>query len=267
MAGRIRADERLLRQGLAETRSQARALIMAGRVWLGDQRIDKPGQLVPQDAELSLTRLPRFVSRGGEKLDHALRVFGVEVSGLVCADFGASTGGFTDCLLQRGALRVYAIDVGYGQLADRLRRDPRVVVMERTNARYLQELPEAIDLVTIDVSFISLRLVLPAARRVLRPGGLVIALIKPQFEAGRRQVGKGGIVRDSAVHRRVLETVLATANELGFASEALLRSPVRGAEGNIEFLALLRLGGSVDSESSERLMDSVLAEEAIGRQA
>lgn len=261
VANRIRADERLVQQGLVESRSQARALIMAGRVWLGDERIDKPGTLVPAEAELTVTRPPRFVSRGGEKLDYALTVFGVEVTGLVCADFGASTGGFTDALLQRGASRVYAIDVGYGQLDYRLRQDPRVVVMERTNVRYLEGLPEPIDLVTIDVSFISLRLVLPAARRVLRPDGMVIALIKPQFEAGRGRVGKGGIVRDPAVHREVLETVLASAIKLGFTPEALTRSPITGAEGNVEFFALLRLNAGPPPVDLDRLVASVLTAE------
>ncbi len=266
MPARIRADERLLQQGLVESRSQARALILAGRVWLGDQRVDKPGMLVPVDAELTVTRPPRFVSRGGEKLDYALTAFGIDVAGLVCADFGASTGGFTDALLQRGASRVYAIDVGYGQLDYRLRRDPRVVVMERTNVRYLERLPEPVDLVTIDVSFISLRLVLPAARRVLRPGGRVIALIKPQFEAGRGRVGKGGIVRDPAVHREVLETVLASAIEQGFTPAGLVRSPILGAEGNVEFLALLRLDTQMPTVSLESLIASALRAESGGRE-
>ncbi len=256
---RVRADELLLTQGLATTRSQARALIMAGRVWHGDRRVEKPGELLPPDTELRLTQEPRYVSRGGEKLEYALRMFAIDVNGLVCADFGASTGGFTDALLQHGARRVYAIDVGYGQLHYRLRQDPRVVVMERTNVRYLESLPEPIDLVTIDVSFISLRLVLPAARRVLRPGGRVIALVKPQFEAGKGKVGKGGIVRDPAVHREVLERIIATALELGFSVEGLVRSPIRGAEGNIEFLLLLRRDG-VTSLDPESLISSVLGE-------
>ncbi len=266
MPSRIRADERLLQQGLVESRSQARALILAGRVWLGDQRVDKPGMLVPVDAELTVTRPPRFVSRGGEKLDYALSAFGIDVTGLVCADFGASTGGFTDALLQRGASRVYAIDVGYGQLDYRLRRDPRVVVMERTNVRYLERLPEPIDLVTIDVSFISLRLVLPAARRVLRPGGRVIALIKPQFEAGRGRVGKGGIVRDPAVHREVLETVLASAIEQRLTPEALVRSPILGAEGNVEFLALLGFDAQLPTVSLDTLIASALLAESSRRE-
>ncbi len=255
----MRADELLVARGLATTRSQARALIMAGCVWKGEHRVEKPGELLPLDADLRLTPKPRYVSRGGEKLEFALCVFAIDVNGLVCADFGASTGGFTDALLQHGARRVYAIDVGYGQLHYRLRHDPRVVVMERTNVRYLESLPEPIDLVTIDVSFISLRLVLPAARRILRPGGQVIALVKPQFEAGKGKVGKGGIVRDPAVHREVLERIIATALELGFSVEGLVRSPIRGAEGNIEFLLLLRRDGAT-SLDPEPLIASVLAE-------
>jgi len=256
---RVRADELLVARGLAPSRSQARALIMAGRVWVGDTRIEKAGELLPADVEIRVTREPRYVSRGGEKLEHALRAFGLDVTGWVCADFGASTGGFTDALLQHGAQRVYAIDVGYGQLHYRLRRDPRVVVMERTNVRYLTALPEPVDLVTIDVSFISLRLVLPSAWRVLRPGGYVIALVKPQFEAGRGRVGKGGIVRDPAVHREVLERVIAAALDLGFTVLGLERSPITGAEGNVEFLLLLQRDGS-GALDPEQLVARVLRE-------
>ncbi len=255
---RVRADDLLVSRGLVATRSQARALIMAGRVWLGDQRVEKAGELLPADAELRLLEPPRYVSRGGEKLEHALRSFQVDVEGLVCADFGASTGGFTDVLLQHGARRVYAIDVGRGQLHYRLRHDPRVVVMERTNVRYLETLPEPIDLVTIDVSFISLRLVLPAAWKVLAPGGRVIALVKPQFEAGRGKVGKGGVVRDLAVHREVLERVTATALDLGFSVEGLIRSPITGVEGNIEYFLLLRRNG-VSRPDIGSLIDNVLS--------
>ncbi|ACM04897.1 TlyA family RNA methyltransferase [Thermomicrobium roseum] len=256
---RVRADDLLVSRGLVATRSQARALIMAGRVWLGDQRVEKAGELLPADAELRISEPPRYVSRGGEKLEHALRSFGIDVNGLVCADFGASTGGFTDVLLQHGARRVYAIDVGRGQLHYRLRHDPRVVVMERTNVRYLKTLPELIDLVTIDVSFISLRLVLPAAWKVLAPYGRVIALVKPQFEAGRGKVGKGGVVRDLAVHREVLERVTAAALDLGFSVEGLIRSPITGAEGNIEYFLLLRRNGVLRPDVSS-LIDNVLRE-------
>ncbi len=260
---RIRADELLVARGLAASRSQARALIMAGRVWVGDARVEKAGELLPEDAQLRLTEEPRYVSRGGEKLAHALTAFGLDVRGWVCADFGASTGGFTDALLQHGARRVYAIDVGYGQLHYRLRNDPRVVVMERTNVRYLEALPEPIDLVTIDVSFISLRLVLPAAWRVLRPGGYVIALVKPQFEAGRGKVGKGGVVRDPAVHREVLERVTASTLEIGFAVLALERSPITGAEGNVEFLLLLQKDGT-HAHDPQSLIARVLKETTDG---
>lgn len=240
MTTRMRADELLVQRGLAESRSQARALILAGQVRSGDRLIDKAGQSLATDAAIEVVQRRRFSSRGGEKLDHALTEFSMDVSDLVCADFGASTGGFTDVLLQRGARRVYAIDVGYGQLDYRLRIDPRVVVMERTNVRYLETLPEPIDLVTIDVSFISLTLVLPAAERVLRDDGRCVALIKPQFEAGRERVGKGGVVRDPAVHREVLEATLAQAMTQGFSPQALTLSPLKGPAGNIEFLVLLQ---------------------------
>lgn len=239
MPKRIRADELLVERQLAENRSRARALIMAGRVRSGDHLIEKAGQQLPPEAELTVVEPARFVSRGGEKLDHALDAFQIDVTGLVCADFGASTGGFTDVLLQRGAAKVYAIDVGYGQLDYRLRQDSRVVVLERTNVRYLESLPEPVNLVVVDVSFISLRLILPAALRLLKPEGRVVALIKPQFEAGREQVGKGGVVRDRKVHRAVLERVLVEAEKLGFTPSGLTRSPITGPAGNVEFLALL----------------------------
>ncbi|RLC56795.1 MAG: TlyA family rRNA (cytidine-2'-O)-methyltransferase, partial [Chloroflexota bacterium] len=206
-----RLDVLLVERGLAESRTQAQRLIRAGLVRVAGQVADKPGTQVATNAAITLQARPRFVSRGGEKLEAALVRFGLDVRGWVAADVGASTGGFTDCLLQHGARRVYAIDVGYGQLDWRLRNDPRVVVMERTNARYLESLPEPVDLVTVDVSFISLGLILPMAVRWLKPGGQVVALIKPQFEAGRREVGKGGVVRDPQVHRRVLERVLDIA--------------------------------------------------------
>jgi 23S rRNA (cytidine1920-2'-O)/16S rRNA (cytidine1409-2'-O)-methyltransferase len=182
---------------------------------------------------------PRYVSRGGEKLAAALQAFAIEVRGAVCADVGASTGGFTDCLLQAGAARVYAIDVGHGLLHWKLRADPRVVLMERTNARYLERLPEAVDFVSVDVSFISLRLILPAVRRWLKAGGQVVALVKPQFEAGREQVGRKGVVRDVEVHKQVLIRILGTARELGLGARGLIRSPLRGPKGNQEFLLWL----------------------------
>ncbi len=233
----MRADELLVARGLADTRSQARAIILAGEVRSGTQVIDKAGHMLAPDAELDVVRPLRFASRGGEKLDHALTEFELDVTGLVCADFGASTGGFTDVLLQRGAARVYAVDVGYGQLDYRLQRDERVVVIDRTNVRFLEELPEPVSLVTIDVSFISLALVLPAAKRVLEPNGRCVCLIKPQFEAGRDRVGKGGVVRDPAVHRDVLSGVISSAGDIGFFVRSLTPSPITGPAGNVEFLA------------------------------
>jgi len=224
---------------LAESRSQAQRLIMAGQVRVGGERVMKPSQRVPPEAELVVLAPPRYVSRGGEKLAAALQAFGIEVRGAVCADVGASTGGFTDCLLQAGAARVYAIDVGHGLLHWKLRADPRVVLMERTNARYLERLPEAVDFVSVDVSFISLRLILPAVRRWLKAGGQVVALVKPQFEAGREQVGRKGVVRDVDVHKQVLIRILGAARELGLGARGLIRSPLRGPKGNLEFLLWL----------------------------
>ncbi len=239
-----RLDRLLVEKGLVESLARAERLILAGEVRVAGQVADKSGRMVAVDAPIALAARPRFVSRGGEKLDAALTRFGVEVRGWIVADVGASTGGFTDCLLQRDAARVYAIDVGYGQLDWRLRNDPRVVVMERTNARYLERLPELVDLVTADVSFISLRLILPAAVRWLRPNGQVVTLIKPQFEAGRRQVEKGGVVRDPEVHRAVLERVTGAAAELGLGLYGLMPSPLCGPAGNVEFLSWWRLGAA-----------------------
>jgi len=241
---RRRLDEALVERGLVENRSRAQALIMAADVLVNGSPVTRAGATVRTGDELSLKAPPRFVSRGGEKLDHALTAFSIEVDDLIAADFGASTGGFTDCLLQRRAARVYAIDVGYGQLASRLRADPRVVVIERTNVRHLESLPERVDLVTIDVSFIGLSLVLPAARNLLSERGRIVALIKPQFEAGRANVGRGGVVRDPRVHRRVLENHFTTAAELGLGITGLAASPLRGPAGNIEFLAALVPGVS-----------------------
>ncbi len=238
-----RLDLLVVERGLAESREQARALILAGAVRVDSRPVDKPGQTFPTSVTISVERRLPFVSRAGLKLAHALRAFGVDVTGLVAVDVGASTGGFTDCLLQAGARKVYAVDVGYGQLDWRLRQDPRVVVMERTNIRYLEKLPERPDIATVDVSFISLRLVLPAVVRILKPGGRIIALIKPQFEAGRQQVGKGGVVRDPAVHRQVLESLAAWLREQGLALQGLAASPIKGPAGNVEFLALIGTEG------------------------
>ncbi len=231
-----RLDLLLIERGMAETRERARALILAGEVSVDGRTLDKAGALLDEDAEIQVRAPLPYVSRGGFKLARALDEFGVNPAGMVCADIGASTGGFTDVLLQRGAARVYAIDVGYGQLAWKLRQDPRVIVMDRVNARYLESLPEPVALVTVDVSFISLELILRVAQRLLNPQGEIIALVKPQFEAGREQVGRGGIVRDLKTHRAVLEKVIGYAASSGLRVLGLARSPIQGAEGNVEFL-------------------------------
>jgi len=233
----------LVERGLAKSRAQARALIMAGEVTVGAQPASKAGMMVPADVEVTVREPHRYVSRGGLKLEAALDQLTVGVEGRICADIGASTGGFTDCLLQRGAARVYAVDVGYGQLAWRLRQDPRVVVVERTNVRHLVALPEQVHLATVDVSFISLTLVLPVVRGYLLPQGEVVALVKPQFEAGRSQVGKGGVVRDPAVHRAVLQRLCRWAEDERWAVCGLVPSPLRGSAGNIEFFLHLRPTG------------------------
>ncbi len=245
-------------RGLAESRERAQQLIMAGQVSVDGQVVDKPGTRVPNTARVEVAaRLP-YASRGGLKLEAALRAFRVEVQGLVAADVGASTGGFTDCLLQHGAARVYAIDVGYGQLAWRLRQDPRVVVMERVNVRYLQGLPELVDLATVDVSFISLKLVLPAVWAQLRPTGQIIALIKPQFEAGRRRVGKGGVVRDAAIHRAVLADVLGWAIGHDLHARGCIPSPIVGPAGNVEFLTHLGLQSDATAPAVEAMIERCL---------
>lgn len=237
---RKRLDTLLVARGVAVSREQAKALIMAGDVVVDGQIVDRPSALVTVDAGIALRQVLPYVSRGGLKLEHALREFGLDVTGLVLMDVGASTGGFTDCLLKRGARRVYAVDVGYGQLAWRLRNDPRVVVLDRTNIRYLPSLPEQPDAAVVDVSFISLRLVLPKVIALTKPGASIVALIKPQFEAGRGQVGKGGVVRDRAVHRQVLEEVLGWAVDNGLAVCGLTPSPILGPAGNRELLAYFR---------------------------
>lgn len=237
-----RLDLLLVQRGLAATREQARRLIMAGEVTVNGQVQDKPGFATAETADIAVrTPLP-YVSRGGPKLAAALDAFSLNVTGLVAVDVGASTGGFTDCLLQRGAVRVYAIDVGYGQLAWKLQTDERVVVLDRTNVRYLAQLPggELADLAVIDASFISLALVLPPTLRLLRPKGQVVALVKPQFEAGKDDVGKGGVVRDRRIHRRVLQETVNMAQALGLIVAGLTMSPTPGPAGNIEFLIWLR---------------------------
>lgn len=261
---RIRVDQALVELGLAPSREKAQALLMAGEVFMAGQRLDKPGTRIPRGAELEVRGrgLP-YASRGGLKLEKALALFEIHPEGLVALDLGASTGGFTDCLLQRGALRVHAVDVGRGQLDHRLRQDPRVVVRERTNARFLkpEDLGETVDLVSMDLSFISLELVLPAVVDLVRPGGVVVALIKPQFEAGPARVGRGGVVREPEVHRDVLRIVLQRALALGFTPFGLTFSPVRGPAGNIEFLAgFRRNGGELLFDLEERI--SRVVEEA-----
>jgi 23S rRNA (cytidine1920-2'-O)/16S rRNA (cytidine1409-2'-O)-methyltransferase len=246
-----RLDILMAEQELTESRNKAQRLIRAGEVRVDGQLVHKPSTQVPEDAEITLEAKLPFVSRGGKKLEAALERFSIDVNGAVAADVGASTGGFTDCLLQRGARRVYAIDVGYGQLHWKLRNDPRVVLMERTNARHLKSLPEAVDLVTVDVSFISLDLIFPVAVRWLTPAGQVVGLIKPQFEAGPQNVEKGGVVRDPDVHRQVLHEVLTNASELDLGLQGLMPSPLQGPAGNVEFLAWWRLGGdAIDMQSA-----------------
>lgn len=252
-----RLDKLLVTLGLAESREQAQRMIMAGLVLVNDRPSTKPGHKIPTDAVIRVKERPPYVSRGGHKLAAGLDAFGVDPTGWVCADLGASTGGFTDVLLQRGAVRVYAVDVGYGQLHWRLRTDPRVTVMERINARYLDRLPEPIQLVVIDASFISLRLILPAAQRILAPDGQIIALIKPQFEAGRERVGKGGVVRDERVHRQVLRDMVTWAAERGYGPQGLIPSPILGPKGNREFLLWLQPGG--EPIATETLVDGALA--------
>jgi len=227
---------------MAESRSVAQRLIMAGEVRVDGQVALKPGREIDRQVAIEVAAAPRFVSRGGEKLEAALTAFGLEPRQAVCADVGASTGGFTDCLLQHGALRVYALDVGHGILHWSLRQDPRVVVLERTNARYVEALPEPVDWATIDASFISLRLILPAVVRWLKPEAELVALVKPQFEAGRKAVGRGGVVRDPQVHRQVLEVVTGALGPLGLHAWGLIRSPLLGPRGNVEFLLWARPG-------------------------
>ena len=245
MSVRQRLDLALVERGLAETRQKAQATIMSGIVYVNGQKVDKAGFAVTPEANIEVrgNALP-YVSRGGLKLEKAMREFGLVLDGCVCADIGASTGGFTDCMLQNGAAKVYAVDVGYGQLDWKLRSDKRVVCMERTNARYLtkEQIPDELDFASIDVSFISLKLILPAVNGVLKDGGHVACLVKPQFEAGREKVGKKGVVRDSAVHLEVLEHFLEHAADSGFGVLDMTFSPIRGPEGNIEYLGYLEKG-------------------------
>lgn len=248
---KVRLDQLVFDLGLAESRERAKTTIMGGLVYVDGQKADKPGMQVSPESKIDV-RGPAcpYVSRGGFKLEKALKSFGVDPAGRVCLDCGASTGGFTDVLLQNGAKKVYAVDVGYGQLAWRLRNDDRVVVMERQNARYLspEMFPERMELAVMDLSFISVKLVLPAVRGLLYDGAPVICLVKPQFEAGREEIGKKGVVRDRAVHERVLREFIAFAAPAGYTVAGIDYSPIRGPEGNIEYLGYLRNGAFLSVE-------------------
>ena len=258
---RVRVDQLLVDRGLAESRSRAQALILAGKVGVGEgdavRHDRKPGDLVAADVAIAVVSPEPYVSRGGYKLAAALDAFDIDPAGLVCLDVGSSTGGFTDVLLQRGASRVYALDVGRGQLAESLRRDPRVVSMERTNARHLtaSSLPEPVALATIDVSFISLELVLSPVASTLAPGGQIVALVKPQFEAGRGRTDHG-VVRDPAIHREVLERIVRAASGLRIGTRAIMQSPLTGPEGNREFLAHLAPGPGC-AEIGDRIAEAI----------
>ena len=244
MKTKKRLDVLLTEQMYVDSRSKAQAVIMAGQVYVNGQKADKPGTAYEETVQIEVRGVTcPYVSRGGLKLEKALRDFGVKPDGYVCSDSGASTGGFTDCLLQQGAKKVFAIDVGYGQLDWKIRSDERVVVMERTNIRYVtpKDLGEPLDLSVIDVSFISLKIVLPAIKELLKPTGQVLCLIKPQFEAGKEKVGKKGVVREPETHKEVLDGFVETVTELGFTILGLTFSPVKGPEGNIEFLGHLTL--------------------------
>jgi 23S rRNA (cytidine1920-2'-O)/16S rRNA (cytidine1409-2'-O)-methyltransferase len=249
---KVRLDVLLVERGLAESRAKAQAMIMAGQVRVADQVTLKSGTAVSADSVLTVDSGPRFVSRGGEKLDAALEAFAIDVTGLNCADVGASTGGFTDCLLQRGAAKVYAIDVGKGILHWKLRNDPRVIVMEETNARFIESLPEQVSLVTVDASFISLKILLPVIKKWFfllssfdkekkkEERNDVVALIKPQFEAGKKEVSRGdGVIRDPEIHKQVLLDVLGFAQKEGFQIQGVIKSPLLGPKGNAEFLVWL----------------------------
>lgn len=249
MSEKKRLDVLLVERGLLESRQKAQTTIMSGLVFVKGQRADKPGTAYPPDVEIEVRgNALQYVSRGGLKLEKAMAAFPIDLQGAVCGDIGASTGGFTDCMLQNGAAKVYAVDVGYGQLAWKLRSDERVVCLERTNARYLThaQIPDELDFSSVDVSFISLKLILPALRGLLKPDGHAACLVKPQFEAGREKVGKKGVVRDPQVHLEVLEHFLIHAKESDFTVIGITYSPIRGPEGNIEYLGFLQCGATND---------------------
>ena len=242
---KIRLDQYLVQNGLVQSRERAKALIMAGVVFVNQQKVDKAGEMIKEDAVVEVRGHDiGYVSRGGLKLEKAMKEFGLRLDGCICADIGASTGGFTDCMLQNGAVKVYAIDVGYGQLAWKLRCDERVINLERINIRHVteKEVPELLDFASVDVSFISLKLVLPVLYRLLKEGGEAVCLIKPQFEAGRELVGKKGVVREESTHVMVVENALSFAKDNGFTPIHLTFSPVKGPEGNIEYLMHLKKG-------------------------
>jgi 23S rRNA (cytidine1920-2'-O)/16S rRNA (cytidine1409-2'-O)-methyltransferase len=259
---KTRLDVLITERGLVESRAQAQRLVMAGQVRISGQVELRPDARVMKDVEIAIDHGPRFVSRGGEKLEAAISAFDIDVQGAVCADVGASTGGFSDCLLQHGAMRVYAIDVGYGILHWKLRNDPRVVSMERTNARFVDRLPEPVSFISLDASFISQKLLLPVLRAWLPPeGGRVVTLIKPQFEAGKEAVNRGeGVIQDPQIHRQVVEDVLGFAEQTGFGVCGLIRSPLKGPKGNTEFLAWFEYPGRPGREA-EPWVERVFCEE------
>lgn len=261
MSDKVRLDCLMVEQGFAESREKAKAIIMSGDVFIQNQRYDKPGTSVPKDSKLDVRGGLRYVSRGGLKLEKAMVDFPITLNGKVTMDIGASTGGFSDCMLQNGAVRVYAVDVGYGQLAWKLRTDERVVNLERTNVRYLthEQVPEQVDFFSVDVAFISLKLVLPVAHKFLKDGGEAVCLIKPQFEAGKGKVGKKGVVRDPAVHCEVIEEITGFVLQNGYSILGLTYSPVRGPEGNIEYLLYLK---KADVPQSVPLNIAALVEES-----
>lgn len=260
MADKERIDVLLVENGFFDSREKARRNIMAGLVFVDNQRVDKPGEKVKRDAQITVKgqAIP-YVSRGGLKLEKAIKEFNINLQGKVAIDVGASTGGFTDCMLKNGASKVFSVDVGYGQMAWEIRNDPRVVCMERTNIRYVkkEDIGTLVDFVSIDVSFISLKLVLPVVKELLNENGEVVCLIKPQFEAGREKVGKKGVVRDKEVHIEVISSVLDFANSIGFSTKALTFSPIKGPEGNIEYLAYLDMK-NVENKLNEKTIYEVV---------
>ena len=261
-----RIDQLLAERQLAPSREKAKALIMSGNVYVGEQKVLKAGEEYDENADIRVTGVMKYVSRGGLKLEKAMEDYGLSLAGRICADIGSSTGGFTDCMLQCGASMVYSVDVGYGQLAWKLRQDPRVVVLERTNARYLTEkqIPDRLDFFSMDVSFISVKLIIPALIPLLSDSAEAVILIKPQFEAGRGKVGKNGVVRDAGVHKEVLENVTGFLEENGFGIIGLTYSPIKGPKGNIEFLAYVRAGtksGEYDIEELVKEAHQKLSEE------